>query len=185
MSKEISDHFGSLKDTLETLNQESIDSFAISLTAFLRSGSTLFVGGNGGSQSIAEHICTDWTKGIFEKVNVRLRILSLNSITPLLTAISNDLGYENSLSLNFQILSSDDDAIFLISSSGRSPNILRAAEMARNSSKKVFAFSGFGSSELCQLADEYITIDSDNYQVIEDIHAILGHAIFKHLLSNI
>lgn len=178
-------HLLSVSDAIRELDIDAFTEFAHGVMTFLKSGQRLFVGGNGGSLSIAEHLCTDWTKGIFLQTSIRPKIFSLNSVGPLQTAISNDLGYEYTLSLNIEMFASPNDAVFLISSSGNSPNILRAARTAKNASCKVFAFSGFGNSELCKLADQYLTIDSKDYQIVEDVHAILSHAIFKYMISNL
>lgn len=183
MTREILGHFSSVNRALHNINAEDIHNLARSLTEFFRGNNTLFVGGNGGSQSISEHISTDWTKGIFTETKRSLRVLPLNSVNSVNTAIANDLGYEHSLSFNFELLAREGDAILLISSSGKSPNIVHAAEFAKKNGHPIFAFSGFGDSLLYRTADSAITVDSQDYQVIEDVHAILGHAIFKHLIG--
>ena len=178
-------HLEAVSSAIKEISAEKFLELSSEIFNFLKSGNQLFVGGNGGSLFIAEHICTDWTKGIFLGTSFKPKIMSLNSVAPLQTAISNDLGYENSLSFNVEMFARPGDAVLLISSSGNSPNILRAAQIAKSNSCQVLALSGFGASKLCELADFYITLDSEDYQVIEDVHAILGHAIFKFLLSSL
>jgi len=183
MNNIVDTHFLAVEQALKMLSKKDIHNFITNLVQFFQSDKSLYIAGNGGSQSIAEHISTDWTKGIYSGTNRKIRIHSLNSVNATTTAIANDIGYEVSLSFNFGILSRVGDALFLISSSGKSPNIIHAAEIAKKNGNLVFAFSGFAESELYRLADFAITVDSSDYQVIEDIHAILGHAIFKVLLD--
>lgn len=185
MTKEIFTHFSSVNRALETIDPDDLQDLIDRLTEFFRGRGTLFVGGNGGSQSISEHISTDWTKGVFTDTKKKLRVLPLNSVNSVNTAIANDLGYEYSLSFNFELLAREGDAILLISSSGKSPNIIRAVASAKKNGHQVFAFSGFGESPLYRSAESAITVESQDYQVIEDVHAILGHAIFKHLIKKI
>lgn len=184
MIEEVFNHFKAVNKALEKLNEPEVIGFTNKLSEFFKGGNSLFIGGNGGSYSIAEHFCTDWTKGVFTATQKRIRVLSLNSVSSTQTAIANDLGYEHSLSFNFDINANDVDAIFLISSSGKSPNVIRAAKMAKERGNQLFALTGFGESELYRLADFAITVHSQDFQVIEDVHAILGHAIYKYLITS-
>lgn len=144
------------------------------------SGNWVFLGGNGGSQTIAEHFAIDWTKGVREITGIPLKSIVLNSSSGTLTAISNDLSYGESLAFNLMGLAKSKDVLVLISSSGKSPNILRALEAANEIGMKSILISGFGPKKLSYNPTVELNVDSKDYQVIEDVHSIFGHLILKY-----
>ena len=141
---EVLRHFAKVSETLNLIPKEQIDSFVTSLDSIRMAGKTLFVAGNGGSYAIAEHIATDFAKGLLTSTGSPIRCLSIGSNGPLLSAISNDMGYESSISIPLQIYAQKGDAVLLISSSGASRNIISGVEIARKLGLVVLALSGFG-----------------------------------------
>jgi D-sedoheptulose 7-phosphate isomerase len=153
------------------------------LTEVRDSGKTVYLGGNGGSAALVSHFATDWTKGLFDINGIPLKSQVLNSNLSLLTATANDLDYESSLSRPIEFFCEPGDVVLLVSSSGRSPNILRAAEIALERGLTLVGLSGFGNSELIKKSNFGLTFDTTDYQVIEDLHAIFGHVVFKYFAS--
>src|SRR5205807_2169508 len=96
-------------------------------------GARIFVAGNGGSAAISDHLCCDWQKGVHVADHAGLHVHSLVSSTGLLTAIANDFGYDKSFSFQLELAGlKPEDIVVLISSSGNSPNIVAAAELAKS-----------------------------------------------------
>jgi phosphoheptose isomerase len=132
--------------------------------------------GNGGSASIAEHMACDWMKGTDSKWVV----VSLSSNGPLLSAIGNDMGYEYTCLAQLRWLPKAHFVV-LISSSGNSPNIVKAAQWVKKSGMKLIGFSGFGGGKLKELSDCSISIDSTDYGVCEDYHSNVMHEVLSQL----
>lgn len=131
----------------------------------------LFFVGNGGSAGIASHMAIDFTK------NGGLPALALTDGAAL-TCLGNDLGYENVFARQLEAHARHGDLLVAISSSGRSPNILRAVEAARAAGCAVVTLSGFDAGNpLRTLGDRNFYIASDQYGFVEIGHLALLHAI--------
>ena len=129
-------------------------------------GQKLFVAGNGGSASIAAHAAVDFTK------QAGVRAVSPSS-EALITAFANDYGYESWLARAVEAYLDPDDLLILISSSGRSANILAAAEAGRAMGVDVVTFSGFDADNpLRSWATVDFWIDSRAYNIVENTHQI-------------
>jgi phosphoheptose isomerase len=143
----------------------------------------VFLGGNGGSQSIVEHFATDWNKGIYEVTGVPLKSIVMNSSSSTLTALSNDQHYDFTLSNVLMSHGTTNDLLLLVSSSGSSQNIINAYNKAKEMGIKIIALSGFGNKSMINDATVSINIDCFDYQVIEDVHSVFGHLILKYFAS--
>lgn len=135
----------------------------------------IFVGGNGGSAAISNHLCCDFIKG------ADLKAHSMSCNTPLITAIANDMSYADTLSYQIEKLHSDNDLVILISSSGNSQNIIRAADTAKKFKIPVIGLSGFSGGKLKEIADVSLHINVDNYGVVEDCHQSIMHIISQYI----
>lgn len=140
-----------------------------------------FVGGNGGSAAISDHLCCDWGKGSFKENQKPLKVHSLVSNTALLTAIGNDMGYEKTLKFQLQLAGiCSKDAVMLISSSGNSPNIVEAALYAKEKNARVIGLTGFSGGKLKEIADIGVHIPVDNYGIVEDAHQSIMHILSQY-----
>ncbi len=153
---------------------------AILTDGYLR-GARVFSCGNGGSASIANHLVCDHTKGIRGKTDLQPRVGSLSNNVELLTAIANDLSYEDVFSFQLQSQASPGDVLVAISSSGRSPNILRALTWAKDNGLHTIAITGFEGGAAKELADVAIHFDCTNYGVVEDLHQAVMHALAQYI----
>lgn len=144
----------------------------VSLVAAASAGRrTVFCVGNGGSAAIASHACND----LFKTVGVRSQ--SLTEV-PLLTALANDEGYENVYSRPLALLAEAGDLLFAISSSGKSPNILRAVATFRSRQGGVVTLSGFDpGNPLRRTGDINLHVPALEYGFVELAHATLLHCI--------
>jgi phosphoheptose isomerase len=144
-------------------------------------GQTVFACGNGGSAAIANHLQCDHLKGIRTATDLAPRVVSLSSNIELITAIANDLGYENVFSYQLQSQSSAGDVLMAISSSGSSPNIVRALTWARDHDLRTIALTGFSGGEAMTIADVAIHVSGANYGVVEDLHQAIMHTLAQYI----
>ena len=140
---------------------------------------TVFCIGNGGSASISNHFVCDLVKGFNYKK--KFSMISLSSNIEMITAISNDISYEDIFSFQISKYAKKGDLLFAISSSGKSKNIINAIKEAKKKSIKTISLTGFDGGVAMKLSDYNINIDSKNYGVIEDMHSFIMHAICQHL----
>lgn len=142
--------------------------------AMIRRANTVFVGGNGGSAAISDHLACDFMK---KKVNA----ISLVSNGAISTAFANDYGFENALSAQVMGLMDKGDVLLLISSSGKSKNVVNALRVAKRKGCKVIGMSGFKGGELKNESDCSLHVKSDSYGLTEDAHQSLMHYISESL----
>lgn len=126
----------------------------------------IFVFGNGGSASIADHFAVDMTK------NANITTLSLNNAS-LITCLANDFGYEEWIKKALEMHANEGDMVFLISSSGKSKNVINACNYANKNNIKTITFTGFNTNnDLKKLGKINFWVDSKAYNIVENIHQI-------------
>ncbi len=170
-----------LKQGLNNFDSKSLAQATQFIEETLKNKKKIYVAGNGGSAAIANHLCCDWTKGTFHPEKPTLKTFSFSTNTPLLTAISNDLGYEKVFSTQVEFYGEAGDLLILISSSGNSPNVLEAAKKAHDKKMTVISFTGFEGGGLKKISDVHLHIPVANYGIVEDSHQILMHVIAQYL----
>ncbi|RQV98772.1 SIS domain-containing protein [bacterium] len=138
---------------------------------------TVYICGNGGSSSAASHWVCDFAKGTIAQGKRRLRMFSLGDNDAMLTAYANDLDYEQVFSEPVKTYVRKDDVVILITASGNSPNILKAAAAAREQGAVTVGLIGFGGGKLKSLVDHSVVVQSREYGPVEDLHMILDHII--------
>ena len=155
---------------------ETIGAIADTYVAALRAGGTLFFAGNGGSAADAQHIATEYV--VRYSHNRRpLPAVALTTDTSLLTACANDLGYDEVFARQVEGLARTGDVLTLHSTSGESPNTLRAAQAAQVKGVKVVALLGKGGGALKSLADHYLVVPSDETSHIQELHLAVEHIV--------
>lgn len=151
-----------------TVEGGSLDSAAAMLLEAYAHGARLFSCGNGGSAAIANHAQCDHVKNVRAMTDLTPRVLSLSTNVELLTAIANDAGYENVFVYQLQSQSKPGDVLMAFSSSGRSPNIVRALTWARDHGLRTIAVTGFDGGAAKEAAEVSIHFECTNYGIIED-----------------
>jgi phosphoheptose isomerase len=165
----------------KTIEPEAFDrAAAILAEAYLR-GARMFSCGNGGSASIANHAQCDHVKNVRTTTDLTPRVLSLSTNVELLTAIANDMGYENVFVYQLQSQSGPGDVLMAVSSSGRSANIVRALEWARDHGLRTIAITGFGGGEARAVAEVSLHVECTNYGIVEDLHQAIMHALAQYV----
>jgi D-sedoheptulose 7-phosphate isomerase len=150
----------------------------------IKNNQTIFVGGNGGSAAIASHYVCDLSKGANKdwKANFnRYRAICLSSNLGYITAISNDEHYDEVFKQQLINLAKPSDILILISSSGNSPNVIKAAEYAKSIGMVVIGISGFKGGKLKEIAHHSAYVNHDKYEVCENIHDIFGQFLSAYL----
>ncbi len=141
-----------------------------------RQNGTLLICGNGGSAADAQHLAGELV-GRFLKEREPLSCIALTTDTSVLTAIGNDYGYEEIFARQVLAHGREGDVLLAISTSGNSPNILKAVEQARRLKMKVIALSGKGGGRLARAADLCVMVPSDVSPRIQEVHGAIGHIL--------
>lgn len=140
----------------------------------LASGRKVLLCGNGGSAADAQHIAAELV-GCYEKQRRSWPAIALTTDTSALTAVSNDLGYEQVFARQVSGLAQPGDVLVAISTSGKSKNVLRAAEQAREVGCKTIALTGATAEPLGSLCDAVVAVPSGRTARIQEVHITVGH----------
>jgi D-sedoheptulose 7-phosphate isomerase len=140
----------------------------------LASGRKVLLCGNGGSAADAQHIAAELV-GCYEKQRRSWPAIALTTDTSALTAVSNDLGYEQVFARQVAGLAQAGDVLIAISTSGKSKNVLRAAEQARELGCKTIALTGATAEPLRSLCDVAVAVPSNRTSRIQEAHITIGH----------
>lgn len=150
----------------------------------IKKDQNIFVAGNGGSAAIALHYVCDLSKGAnkdWKNSSNRFKAICLCSNIGYMTAIANDTDYSLVFKEQLVNLASPNDILILISSSGNSPNIIEAANYAKEHGLVVIGITGFSGGKLKEIADYSAHIGFDAYEVCEDVHSVFGHFLVTYL----
>jgi D-sedoheptulose 7-phosphate isomerase len=174
-------YFSALSQAHRSVSRQALRAAAELLKSTIDAGGSIYACGNGGSAAIANHLLCDCLKGVANGTALRPRVHSLSSAVELITAISNDIGVEEIFALPLASLGRPGDVLVAISSSGASPNIVRAIETAAGLGMKTIAMTGFTGEPAQGLADVALHVAASNYGVVEDTHQSLMHILAQHL----
>lgn len=175
------DYFAEANKAAESIDAGELErAVAVLVDAYTR-GATVFSCGNGGSAAIANHLQCDHLKGVRTDTDLTPRVTSLSSNIELITAVANDIGYDDVFAYQLQSQARPGDVVVAISSSGRSPNIVRALTWARDHGVATIALTGFDGGEARAIADAAVHVDSANYGVIEDLHQAVMHLMAQYI----
>lgn len=175
------EYFSRLAAAAATVDQKAVADAGRLLAERSGQGRMLFSCGNGGSAAISNHLVCDCMKGVRTGGLLKPRVNSLSSTVELITAIANDIGVEDVFSFQLSSLAKEDDVLIAISSSGSSPNIIKAIHQAKELKMKTIAMSGFDGGEAARLADISLHVRADNYGLVEDVHQSLMHILAQYL----
>lgn len=179
------DYKNSIKNALDIFQFD--ENILDVLKSSIKNNQKIFVAGNGGSATLALHYACDLSKNAnpnWKENKTRYKTICLSSSIGYITAISNDNGYDEIFRQQLINLASKNDILILISSSGNSPNIIKAAEYAKENRLIVIGITGFNGGRLKEICDYSAHIDFDSYEVSEDIHQIFGHFLVCWLREN-
>ena len=162
-------------DSAEALPDE-IAAAAVLVRQVLANGGTLFFCGNGGSAADAQHIATEYVVRYMRNRRA-LPAIALTTDTSLLTAAGNDLGFETVFSRQVEALVKSGDLLVIHSTSGNSPNVVRAAEAARAKGAKILVLTARDGGLVRPLADVAIVVPTDRTDRAQELHLLIEHVI--------
>jgi len=158
-------------------NKETLAASVNLLQSIKDNNQSVFIIGNGGSASIADHFAIDFTK------NAGIRAYSLSGAASI-TTYANDFGYAEMFSKALEHHSRQGDLLIAISGTGTSPNILNACDYARRNSMHVLTFSGFNeNNELSKKGDYNFWVDTSAFGYLEIIHSLLIHSLCDGIIG--
>jgi D-sedoheptulose 7-phosphate isomerase len=177
----VAEHF---RRSCETLDRAANDpsmraviyAIADTITRAFRSGGKLMIAGNGGSAADAQHIAGEF----LSRMNLDrdpLPAIALTVDTSVLTASGNDYGFDQAFERQVRGIGRRGDVLLAISTSGRSPNIVRALKVAQDMGVTTVGFTGDGEREMSTYCDLCLTAPSSETPLIQQVHIVVAHAI--------
>jgi D-sedoheptulose 7-phosphate isomerase len=179
----VSDAFAAALRDLATIAQQvatqlgpSLDQALAMVRDTVRRGGTLYFCGNGGSAADAQHLATEYVVR-YMKHRRAYPAVALTTDTSLLTAAGNDLGFDEIFARQVEALAKPGDLLVIHTTSGNSPNLLRAAEAARAKDVAVLALSARGGGKLKTLATHTVVVPTDRTDRAQELQLCIQHVI--------
>jgi D-sedoheptulose 7-phosphate isomerase len=177
----LSNHLAVLGRALTAFRTESgrLARWGSDLAWHLGQGGRLLVAGNGGSAAEAQHLAAELV-GRLRDERLPLSAIALTPDSSTVTAISNDYGYEEVFARQVRAHGRPDDVLIVMSTSGRSPNLVRAVHAAREIGMRTWAMVGIAPSPLAEACDEALCCPGDS-QVVQELHLVSVHVLCEHV----
>lgn len=183
MYQVVDDYLNEMKRICDVLDRGAMTNILDMVKAAYDNNKTIFIAGNGGSAGTANHFSCDFSKNAVPKGGRKAKVVSLSCNLEYITAIGNDIAFEDIFSAQLENLMQEGDLLILISASGNSPDIVRACEFAKSKRAAVIGLAGFGGGRLAELADLPITVPNNTYEQVEDAHSMILHIIVCYFKS--
>jgi phosphoheptose isomerase len=177
----VSEYMHEIQEGFKSIDLVNLEKVVNVLDSAIKRNSTIYTCGNGGSSSIADHFVCDFLKGASTGTSVQPIIHSLTSNTPTVTAVANDISYDDVFSFQLERYGKSGDVLLCVSSSGSSPNIIKVLTTAKKKNIESIAFVGFSGGDAKNLSDNCIHIPNKNYGIVEDIHHSLMHMLAQYI----
>lgn len=182
---QVRDYLDSVSSAIFMLDAGEVEIIIDYIFAAIAAGNKVLVCGNGGSSASAAHFVVDVSQVALKFTGQPIRALCLSDNTPSLTAIANDLCYEDVFSDQIRVWGDEGDVLICISGSGMSKNILRAASCGKEYGLTIVGLTGCGGGKLKDLSDLCLIVNSDDMQIIEDAHLSILHCIFREIVRRV
>ncbi|MGY9005591.1 MAG: SIS domain-containing protein [Alphaproteobacteria bacterium] len=176
-----SDYFDRCGVAARSVSPEALDQATKILETAYLGDHWVYACGNGGSASISDHLTCDHGKCVRTDTDLLPRVMSLPANVAMLTAIANDISYDDVYVYQLQGTARAGDVLITISSSGDSENVVRALSWAHENGVHTIAMTGFDGGRSKDIADVALHVAGDNYGVIEDVHQGLMHALSQFI----
>jgi len=180
------DYLSRLKLILDEIDPEVISNIIAALEETIENKSRIYILGNGGSSATASHMVNDLGVGLRRRAIINFDVASLGDNSPVVTAIANDIGYENIFYMQMQGLLKKEDLIIAVSCSGNSANIVKAVNYAADLGCKIIGLTGFNGGHLREVSDIsfHINASEGDYGLVEDADMILDHIIYSYYIQH-
>ena len=174
-------YFDQYKGAFSSVDMTKLDGAIKLLSECYDARRTLFVCGNGGSAAISNHWACDHGKLLATNTGLLPRIESLAANLEVITAIANDISYDEVFVHQLRLSAGPGDLLLTISASGDSENVVKAASWSRENSVDVISLTGFAGGRTAEIATINLHVDGDNYGIIEDMHQSLMHLMGQYI----
>lgn len=178
------EYVDSLNNVLTHVSEKELNDVFQAIDYAYQNGRKVFVLGNGGSTATASHWVCDMGKGINTENSRRMKISSPMDNPGLVTALANDISYDDVLSYQLKTTAEKDDLVIGLSVSGNSANIVKAMEYTKSAGCRNVSIIGDYNGRMADVSDITLKIDSKNYGIVEDIHLIINHIISQYIKKN-
>ena len=181
----VKDYLTRLKQILDDIDVDVISDIVESFEETIQNKSRIYIIGNGGSSATASHMVNDLGTGLRRRDIINFDVTSLGDNSPVITAIANDIGYENIFYMQIKGHISANDVIVAISCSGDSPNIIKAVDHAKDVGCKIIGVTGFNGGYLKKISNInfHVSAPDGEYGLVEDAHMILDHIIYSYYVQ--
>ncbi len=178
MKEQIAEHLRAVEAAIGQV--ELLERMADRIIACFKAGGRLYLFGNGGSAADAQHIAAELV-GRFKKDRRALPAIALTTDTSALTAISNDLSFEQVFARQVEALVTDRDIVWGLSVSGKSPNMIRAVESAKRIGGFVIGFTGMSGDQLAGRCDLCFRVAHSTSDRVQEVHQLAYHLICERV----
>jgi D-sedoheptulose 7-phosphate isomerase len=175
IEKSLNESIGVKSEVLSN-SVETIAMIATMAVDALRDGHSLYFMGNGGSAADAQHISGELV-GRYKKDRKSLPVLALTTDTSVLTAISNDFGYDYCFEKQIEAFARKDDVVFGLSTSGNATNVINALKLAGKIGAKTIGFTGRDGGMIKDIVDVCLMVPSSDTPRIQECHITIGHIL--------
>ena len=169
------------ENLLKNINFNELDKIIKTIKKCLKNNNIIYTCGNGGSSSLADHFTCDFIKQTNNKTNLKVKSISLASNFSLISAIANDINYDQIFSFQIEKLCKKNDILFLFSVSGNSKNLVNAVKKAKAMQVKTISLTGFDGGKLSKMSDFSLNFPIANYGIVEDCHISIMHYLSQYL----
>jgi len=173
----VSSYLSRLDVVMKSIDPKQVARVGELLTAARAEGRQVFLCGNGGSAALASHMAVDLGKGCSRNRDKRFRVISLTDNVPWMTALANDISYDDVFVEQLKNYAVKGDLLIAVSGSGNSKNVLKALEYANTIGCDTVGISGFAGGKLKDLVKDHVHIKADHMGLIEDGQQIVCHTL--------
>jgi D-sedoheptulose 7-phosphate isomerase len=182
MNSPLDDHLTGLAAALPPFRHTAtlLERWGADLAWHLGQGGRLLIAGNGGSAAEAQHLAAELV-GRLREERAPLSAIALTPDSSALTAISNDYGFEEVFARQVRAHGRPGDVLLVLSTSGRSPNLVAAVHAARQTGMRTWALVGAGRSPIADACDEALCCPSPDSQVVQELHLVAVHVLCEYI----
>ncbi len=180
----LSDHAAALRQVLDAIGEldDALHSAASAIATAFADDGKLLAAGNGGSAAEAQHLTSELV-GRLHPASERapLAAIALHADTSTVTALSNDYGYDSVFARQIEAIGRPGDALVVLSTSGASPNLVRAVDVANGLGIVTVGLLGRGPKALHDRCRHVLAVPSENQQAVQECHLVLVHALVEQI----
>jgi D-sedoheptulose 7-phosphate isomerase len=189
MKAYIDGYTAALNGVMDKFDPAQFEKIIAILAAAYKNDKQVFIAGNGGSAGTANHFVCDFGKNAVPFKGSgpgrrRFRIVSVSDNIEKITALGNDIAFEEIFRQQLISLMDEGDVFIAISASGNSPNIVRACEYAKEKNAHIIVLAGFAGGRIKDFAETAMVVPLESYEQIEDIHLIILHMIVYYFKNH-